>query len=223
MKKTSFKTEAEMAALAVDWLIEQHWEVYQEVKYGDMTADIVACPPEGSPARGRLLWVIEAKLQMGVAVLEQAHRWRQLAHRVSVVTPHSKCSPIFGSFMHMHGIGWIAVDPPNFVTVVNEPRLHRSIAGKLHDALCEEQKTWAVAGSQFADRYTPFKGTCRNLEDYVKLHPGCLVKDAIEAIEHHYRSGATARSVLPKRIRQGFVPGIEARLEGRAVKLYLKN
>lgn len=71
--------ETDVAAAVVAWLAEFDWTVYQEVSLGASarTVDLVA-------VRGPLLWAIECKVSLGLAVLEQAHGLRGLAHYVSV-------------------------------------------------------------------------------------------------------------------------------------------
>jgi hypothetical protein len=80
MKK--FKSEAELAAQIVAWFADKPYEIFQEVQYGRCgpVADIVA-------RSGRIIWVIEAKMTLGLSVLGQADSWRPYAHYVSIATP----------------------------------------------------------------------------------------------------------------------------------------
>ena len=63
--------ELELAKSVVEWLQDQHWEVYQEVQRYSTTADIVA-------VQGPLVWVVECKTSLSIGVMLQASRW--MAH-----------------------------------------------------------------------------------------------------------------------------------------------
>lgn len=71
--------EVDVAAAVVRWLRTMDWTVYQEVTIGGggRTVDIVA-------TRGPLVWAIEAKVSLGLAVLAQAYELLLHAHYVSV-------------------------------------------------------------------------------------------------------------------------------------------
>jgi hypothetical protein len=71
------RPETDIARPVVAWLQAQGWTVYQEVQHQGCVADIVA-------VRGPLLWVIECKAQLGLAVLGQALGWQGHAHAISV-------------------------------------------------------------------------------------------------------------------------------------------
>jgi len=46
------------------------------------------------------------------------------------------------------------------------------------------------------------------------------MKQAVDAISHHYASDSTARSSLATWIREGVIDEVEIRREGRALRLY---
>ena len=69
--------ETEIAAAVVRWLVDMEWTVYQEVSLGGRVIDLVA-------TRGPLVWAIECKVSLGLAVLEQAYGLLGYAHYVSV-------------------------------------------------------------------------------------------------------------------------------------------
>jgi len=88
VRRTAIK-ETDVAAATVAWLADMGWEVYQEVSLGNggRTVDLVA-------RSGAILWAIECKVSLGLAVLEQAHDLLPYAHLVSVAV------------RDRHGEGW---------------------------------------------------------------------------------------------------------------------
>lgn len=76
--------EQALAQHVIDWLEAQHWDVYQEVPLhggGSKTADIVA-------VRNGLVWVIECKTTLSLAVMAQASSWN--VHLRSIAVPWAK-------------------------------------------------------------------------------------------------------------------------------------
>jgi hypothetical protein len=202
-------TEAQLGAAVVAWLTDQGWVVYQEVLVSGGSADIVA-------SQGRLLWAIECKTSLSLKVIEQAHRWLGLAHYVSVATPPTRAH--FGERVcRDYGIGTLRVvtnHPPLCeVAEIVAPRLQRRIGDRLRDKLCEEQKTFAAAGSTAGPRWSPFQRTASRLRDVVMQRPGIAFQQLIAEVPHHYGSVASARSCLRHWIAQGVIEGIELRLD----------
>lgn len=219
-----FRNESELAAAVVAWCADQQWEIYQEVQvqeYGQI-ADIVAL--QSSTA-----WVIEAKLSLSLALLEQAIYWTRFAHYTSIAVPESARKrrgwrAVF-SLTHKHGIGICQVEKVTetryTVTESLAPRINRQAQDKiLRGCLREEHKTFAVAGNANGKRWSPYLATCRDLAEYVRRHPGTPLKEAIESIKHHYSCSATARRSLAHWMKKGKVPGVEYRVEKHKAKLY---
>jgi hypothetical protein len=228
VKRSGFEqiTEVELAAKVIAWLRDMGWEIYQEVQlheHGGKRADIVA-------KRGRLLWVVECKLQFGVAVLEQARRWLHQANYVSVACGGSRSNEVLDHYCALTGIGRISVPSLKVdyesvymvprIQSEREPALRRAVEGRLLKALREEHKTWAPAGNADSLRWSPFQATCKALADAVKRAPGVSVKDAIAGLEHHYRCESTARACLLKWAETGSVPGVYVRRDGRKVSFW---
>lgn len=191
--------ETEIARAVVDMLREWQWEVYQEVigPYG--RCDIVA-------KRGNILWGIEAKVNFGLTVLEQAAHWRGYVNYVSVAV---KSAP--GNFgreiARGMGIGIMSYGYEE-IREVEKPHLMR----RIHPLkLYEEQKTFCEAGSSCGGHWTDFKRTARNLTDAVNRKPGIQFNELIKNLDHHYSSFGTAKSCL-----RGFIgtviPDIEIRM-----------
>jgi hypothetical protein len=157
-KRTVFKSETDLARQVVLWLQDQNWEVYQEVDMGGV-ADIVA-------VQGPLTWVIECKLSMGIALMEQAAGWIGQANYVSVAIPYVRHNVFCRRVLKWLGIGILEVAADtsyrtdqhgSAVKEETRPRLSRKVKGKLRAALCEAHKTYAEAGNNQGRRWSPFK------------------------------------------------------------------
>lgn len=209
-----FKDEAELAAMVVAWLKDLHWEVYQEVEPArfDAIADIVA-------VRNGIVWVIETKLSLSLSVLSQAANWHYRAHYVSVAVPTAHRQRTWAAtlaVLQRYGIGMLEATSGWAVTEHHQPQLHRTARVDLIlGCLTERHKTYAAAGNANGRRLTPFKQTCEELSQIVSERPGITLKDAIDGMNHHYQSSATAKSSLSQWIHQGIVDGVEFRKEGR--------
>lgn len=222
MKHGVFQCEADLAAVVVEWLQDQRWEVFQEVAVHSRVADIVA-------RRDGILWAIETKLSFSAAVIEQAWNWEARAHYVSVAVPesyrHSRGSAVLRRCCRADGIGILRVSPlrESRLSSVEEeqaPRLNRRILDHISRRLHEEQKTWAPAGNADGQRYSPFKATCKALSAEVRRNPGLTMRQAVDAITHHYSTSATARSSLLRWIREGAVPGVRLDETTRPITLH---
>ena len=211
--------ETTVAAAVVEYLQEMSWDVYQEVatSSGGSIADIVA-------RQGNRLWVVECKTSFGLSVLGQAGDWIRYAHFVSVAAPHARGSAgrRFGlEIAEWKGLGvmWVGCGAES-VSECLRPRINRRVVGKLENALCEEQKTFAPAGNACGSRWSPWAQTCREAQRFVSEHQGCTVKEMVDAIRHHYASDAGARSSLIHWIRQEKLDGLRLEKDGRSLRLY---
>jgi hypothetical protein len=61
------------------------------------------------------------------------------------------------------------------------------------------------------------------LINYVSCVPGCTIKEAIDSINHHYASDATAKACLSKFIGTDVIRDIVFDETVRPYKLYLKK
>ena len=248
--------ETDVAASVVRWLEEFDWKVYQEVSLGSSarTVDIVA-------VRGPLVWAIECKVSLGLAVLEQAHSLLGLANYVSVAV-QSRRRGETGRFatkaMKDMGIGmffvrrkYVGGSGEGFHWVAErdlEPRLCRRVGPivssgarniyrkllpidqrktvpypYLRDLLVDEQRTYAAAGNPSSKRWSPWVKTCEEVLRYVQAHPGCAPAACIRMIPHHYQTEATARGSMAAWVREGRVPGVEERRNGRLLSWWPKQ
>lgn len=211
--------ETDLARPVVEWLREWNWTVYQEVEHyrGGTVADLVA-------VQDGLVWIIEVKTSLNLSLLAQAYDWKYYAHFISVAVPtiskHSSGRDIAEKILKDWGIGLIEVGDSD-VSESQEPRLHRK--GRMREfreGLREEQKTWAEAGNNEGRRYTPFQGTKRDVQLYVKRHPGCTIKDLIDNVKHHYYTTGSAGACLMRWIQNGVIDGIKLDTAQRPYRLY---
>lgn len=212
------RSEVDLARPVVAWLRAQGWRVYQEVQHCGAVADIVA-------TRGRLLWAIEVKATLGLAVVGQAMGWRPYANLVSVAgpaRPQRAARLAFDALLRASAIGCLIVRDPGYpghewVTVAADPDLARRTVPSLRAALRPEHETWAEAGAATSTgaRWTPWKATVQEVTRYVAEHPGATLREVMEAVPHHYSSRSVARATISHQIRSGLLAGL--RIEGGRV------
>jgi hypothetical protein len=194
-------TEQDLAARVVAGLEAQGATVYQEVTLHGQICDIVA-------VQGPIVHAVECKTSATLYLLGQAHRWLPYAHYVSIVAPATRqIWRAVEAFLKAYGIGWLwpaTCGGPFHILV--PPMLHRNIRSDLKDVLAEGHRTHAPAGTAQGGRYTPWRATTERLVQLVRSTPGIRIKDAVEAIDHHYASAASARNALAKQIRNGLIP-----------------
>lgn len=218
--------ETAIARVMVDGLTDLGWDVYQEVQpeaYGGV-ADIVGVRQQGA---ARLVWVVECKVSLGLAVLDQAWGWLGRAHYVSVAAPPlARHRRIVEALLRDRGIGLFEVNmetwhPDRAIEVV-PARLHRVQAAGLLKALRPEHRTYAEAGNAEGKRWTPFTATCEEVRRVVAMRPGVTLTELLAQIRHHYRSVSTARSSLAKWAVAGAIKGVRASIPAgeSALRLY---
>lgn len=214
--------EQQLSTYLVEWLKRDGWDVYQEVESVGGIADIVAL-------KNNILWTIECKNSLTLAVLEQSLNWLNKSHFVSVYVPQKKKVKGYRAALTLlvdNGIGLIKysnmlISPGIHVEL--KPKLNRKISKSLFNSLHEEQKSFAPAGNSKGSRWTPFKQTCINLYSEVKTNPGLTLKEYIDTIKHHYRSDPTAISCISGYIKSGVIQNIDIVNENGKLKLYPKE
>lgn len=205
-------SEAELAAVVIQWLEALGADVFQEVECSGGVADIVA-------RVGAELWIIETKVSWSLALLFQAMERRRDAHRVFIAAPYARGLRDAAHVCRELGIGVLVVhlgsqgcdagsgyDLPNVREEVPGQRWNRrpvALAARLQP----EHKTHARAGTN-GGRWTPFRRTCEQLACVVRETPGIALKAAIDAVKHHYSTGAAARSHMASWIVAGKVAGV---------------
>jgi len=214
-----FNKESDMAAPVIALMEAEGWDVYQEVQAWEHgpVCDLVG-------RMGDLIWCVEMKLSLSLALLEQAYAWKRRASYVSIAVPLKK-SFQKRRFVHQlcndYGIGIILARP--HVASIEEPALLNRTpwTGSFKSRLCEDHKTFAVAGNAEGARYSPFQKTKHALIEIVINSPGITMKAAVETISHHYVNDQSARSSLAHWINAGKIKGIRA--EGKPLRLYYEE
>lgn len=219
------KSEVQLARAVIAWLRERGWEIYQEVEIRDYDiADIIA-------TQGKLVWIIEAKLALNLTLLAQAHRWTRCAHYVSIAVPAPRraranrdASRFARKVASDYGMGCFDVNDFGHVVETVDAPLRRVVNAQLvHDALREEHKTYAEAGSATGRRWTPWKETCARIKAFVTEHPGVDLKTLVDAVKHHYRGNASARSALRRQLERGVIEGVRYEMNEGKIQLFSIN
>lgn len=203
--------EESVAAIVVQWLDALGADVYQEVEVSGGVADIVARVHAET-------WIVEVKTSLSLALVIQAMERRRLCHRVFMAAPYTRNMRDVGLLCDELGVGLLQVnigseswDRPR-VTEISKSRRWNSRPVALTARLKPEHKTHARAGSVgAAGRWTPFLDTCEQVRQFVVLHPGSSIRDAVESIKHHYSSDRSARTSLAHWLERGTIKGVEAR------------
>jgi len=214
-------SESQFAGKIIPYLNEMKWNVYQEVFLGTgrNVADIIA-------EYNGLVWVIEVKLSLSMALLEQTMFYQGRANFISIFTPDLK--PVKGhrafNYMLSHlGVGHL-VDQFGEIKVKSKPKLNRvPESSSVRKYLNDHQKVFCKAGTKGGGHWTPFKQTVKELREFVKQNPGVSMKAAIESIDHHYSSDKVAKATLSRWIRDGIVEGLFLEKRGKNILIYPKT
>ena len=221
----TFKSEEEFAEIIVNWLKENKWTVYQEVqlnRYAAPIADIVA-EKEGK------YWIIECKLNCGFKILQQAYEWANFANYISIAVPYQNTDTFKRKICELLNIGILRVSKDwykeNKFNIDNYLEAHEQILDhkSLINTLTEKHKTFAKAGNSYGKRITPFKLTVENLIEYVKQNNGCLLKEAIKNIKHHYSTNNSAKGCLSSLINSNVIKELYIERTKEGNKVYLKG
>ncbi|MBN1625010.1 MAG: hypothetical protein JW944_00685 [Deltaproteobacteria bacterium] len=217
MVRNSFDSEQELAKIVVSHLKDLRWEVYQEVVCPGGVADIVA-------KMGNILWVIECKKSFSMSLLGQAIERTPYFHYTSIAVPYSRRDnrKLLREFLEWKGIGCFEVYNHNYyenISTPTEPRLHRKARTK-HIKLYAEQKNMVDAGSSNGGYFTPFKKTCRRVQEIVRNEPGIILKDLIDKTDHHYSTVGTAKQSIRHFIDIGVIEGIKMKKDGKYLRFY---
>lgn len=205
-------SEAEVAAKVIDFLLDDGWEVYQEVPLGNI-ADIVVKRTTRNGAT--LLGVIEVKTSVNLTLLSQAEHWLPFANYVWIAFPHRPSTvQSYGiRIAKQKGFGVIKVSTHGSVSEESSPKFARKIRPNLLKALRPEHQdgSHAKAGSVHEPRFTIFRATVIALQELVRKEPGIEMRQAILKLKHHYSRNTSAVANLTKHLRSGVIKGIVER------------
>lgn len=219
-----FSNETDLARVVVDWLEDQHYQVYQEVQAydGGPVADIVA-------TQGVLVVVVECKLSLGLRVIEQARFWNRRAHLTYVAVPWPKRDARFATEVAgRFGLGVLWVSDGSYgsdhrVDERSRPEFcRRADVERLRGRLTDGHRTYAQAGNSHSRRWSPFKQTSMDVARYVRDHPGATLSEVIGSVKTHYRTPATARSCLAQWAEAGKLEGVRLERHDGKIRLWPK-
>ncbi len=194
--------ESDIGQTLIKYLRGEGWDCYPEAECGvGGRADIVA-------VQNRIVWVIECKQAMSLALLDQAHRWIGYVHYVSVALPrYKRMAWSAQQSLRDHGIGLLTVEPYNEWQGKRAPvdekiqaRFHRDRGGMAKryvlDKLHDDMKRYLPGGTAQQGYSTPWRRTMDSAREYIAANPGCTVKELIAGINHHYQTTSSARTSL---------------------------
>jgi hypothetical protein len=215
-------SEKDLAKRVIDWLVEQHWDVYQEVQFARSSgiADIVA-------VRAGLLWIIECKTSLTFTVLDQAWRWN--AHLRSIAVPAQARDSGSRSMAYRIAEKYLKVgiiEVGKYTNEVCSPPIMREYhryAKRMISELCEEHKTRLAAGSNGGGYYTPYRRTMDEVRRFIVYNPGCTLKQIMTSIKHHYASDASARSCIRTALSEWERNWCEVKMDGKEYRYYIKE
>ncbi len=221
--------ETNLAQYIVNWFIEDGWEVYKEVclgkwSHGAPRADIVA-------RRGNLIWVVETKQSMCLALLDQALRIYRYypAHYVSVGiwSPRSRNYHHYAAheFLRHIGIGLFYVSElGGGINCSISPSLRRrGISVERWNELLHDEQKATIAGTKNGYYWTPFKSTVSKIQGFLKRHPGSTLHEIIRNIIHHYNCDSTAKRAISQHLRDGVIKGIRIDKTRKPYRYYLEQ
>lgn len=225
--------ETSVAEPCVEYFRGLDWEVFQEVEAAGGRCDIVA-------RRGPVIWTIEAKTSMSMAVMEQAANWIPASNYSAIVVPgnvHARRGHFAFRVCEMLGIGILHVDATALkhgrrgaevpCAVVLEPKLHRKRNGMIERFLREEQKDWSPAGSASGGHYTPFQGVARVIAAQLASEPaGLILAELMTRIDkqfrYHYGKAPIKRNVV-RWLDNGYIKHVRVEREGKVVRVFWKK
>ena len=210
--------ETDLAKPVVDWLLEQNWQVYQEVQFdssGD-AADIVA-------VRNGIIWIIETKTTFGFSVLEQAARWS--VHYRSVAVPWARARH-YRVAEYYYQVGVIEIYKDDVQEVVKAPliRINHQYAKKHLSSLLELHKTFSPAGSAGRQHLTPYKYTMMEVRKVIEANPGCTISFLFEYLGRmHYGSKSSFKGNIVKALVDFEKDWCFVDMESKPYKLFIKT
>lgn len=182
--------ETEIGAAAKAWLEGRGFEVFQEVQTRHGRPDLVG-------RAGSRVVCVECKVSLGLGVIAQASRWLDLASEAWVCVPIGRRDDgrlLAEQVCRDRGIGigelygW-----ERRIVVQVEARAHDPKRLSFWDGLLHpEQKSAAPAGSSRGGHSTDWSRSVARLCEFVAANPGCTLRQAVEAIDHHYTTKASA-------------------------------
>ena len=197
--------ETELAQYFIEYL--SCYDLYFEVGALSGCVDIVALS-------GKIMIAYEVKTSFNFKVIEQAVGNKQAFHYSYVCVPYAKDNYFQIKICEDYGIGVLVYNQYGRYNIKHDilekvpAKLNRHAITK-HNRLHEYQKRSIAGCASSGDRITPFKITVENMLRFVRVHPGCTIKEMMSGISHHYGSDKAAISTTYQWLNKGVIKGIE--------------
>jgi len=201
--------ETKLGELVIEWLQRERpgWEIFQEIQprgYGSI-ADIVCIN------KADLVWIIELKTTLNLAVIRQAYSWHVDYRSIAVISAKRQASIDERNWWYRYmkfkmQIGTISVSPFGLVSEKYSPDIYNYINDKVVEKIleiCKSGKTdgFGVAGGQDGGHWTPYKESMKSVQEFVQNNPGCQAMDIVSALgKLHYANDHSARTNLAKNL-----------------------
>lgn len=199
---TTRPVETNLAALMVEHLRTEGFEVYQEVRHSSgRIADIVA-------VRGDETRVVEVKVNLSFALMEQAEFWLEFATSSCLAAPlpqDARARRFACQVCIDRGIG--VYDLSNLPRLVERPKLDWRI-GKSFNLTEAHKEGKAPAGTQTGERVSKAQEVRDDVLAFVTENPGCSVATIVSNVSLPLGRTTRAHDELVKQLRAGDVPGV---------------
>jgi len=199
--------ETDIGIAAKRYLESHGWEVYPEVQLNASggIADIVAVKDD-------VIWVVECKMRVTLALLKQLWRWRKYANMLSVAVLAGSLYPqhlarlhgekdFQGAMLDKFGFGCfgVLVNPPRIESLLSGAGFERERDDFLH--VIRDQHRDSAPGQVEGKRFTALDSTLANLVEYVRGHPGVALREAVSQIRHHCKDNRSAAGTVRQHLK----------------------
>lgn len=162
---------------------------------------------------------VEVKTSLNFKVIQQAYQNIQCCNYSYIAVPKPKEIHFGFKICEMLGVGVLLYNEEyNHVSQRIAPKLNRHVRNiKIPSAIHKE----AIPGTKSGEHgiKSPFMLSVMNIEDYVKHHEGCTIKEAISNTSWHWYNMASAKSCIANYIKNGIIKTIDLKDGG----LYFKS
>jgi hypothetical protein len=187
--------ETYLAKRIIDYLEEEHWDIYQEVQFNNHSgiADICA-------VRDGKVWIIECKTSLTFTVLEQAQAWKCHYRSIAVPEGHSLRGrrTAYDIAKNYFKVGVLILSDRDGIIERKSAPLMREFhisSKKMIAYLKPEHKFYSEAGANNGRRWTPFQATMSHVKNFIAGNPGCSLKQIIDDVgKSHYANKTSAIS-----------------------------
>ena len=237
-------TETDLGKRVVEWLeVERSdWKIYQELPAFGKVADIVCI-------KNDLVWVIELKTSLSLAVIRQASGWDvdyrsiavpdtvsnlrnenrewwygYLGRTMDISTIIIEKYRVYTRHCGDHGRDWPRHEVRYDIDQITQGGIYLSIKRRLIElAKSGLTEGFAEAGSKSGNHWTPYKQSMLEIREYMTSNPGCTINDIFDALgKLHYASKGSMKGSLLDRLR--FVETwCRIDMNSRPYKFYIKD